>query len=114
MPCASQVCWEHPELPGFGCWGTMQALLLAKPSCWRGWLHPCIARLDVALGGPVWWLATLHVVGGLEPDDRCGPPCTRRPFPESCSHCRAIGSGLCYVHMRADLFRYTLIHELKL
>jgi len=22
------------------------------------------ARLDVALGSPVWWLATLHIAGG--------------------------------------------------
>jgi len=27
------------------------------------------ARLDVALGGLVWWLATLHIAGGLKPDD---------------------------------------------
>ena len=27
------------------------------------------ARLDVALGSLVWWLATLHIAGGLEPDD---------------------------------------------
>ena len=31
------------------------------------------ARLDVALGSLVWWLATLHIVGGLKLDDRCGP-----------------------------------------
>ena len=31
------------------------------------------ARLDVALGSLVWWLATLSVVGGLKLDDRCGP-----------------------------------------
>ena len=24
------------------------------------------ARLDVALGSLVWWLATLHIAGGLE------------------------------------------------
>ena len=27
-------------------------------------------RLDVALGSLVWWLATLHLAGGLKPDDR--------------------------------------------
>ena len=27
------------------------------------------ARLDVALGSLVWWLATLHIAGGLKPDD---------------------------------------------
>ena len=31
------------------------------------------ARLDVALGSLVWWLATLHIAGGLELDDHCGP-----------------------------------------
>ena len=31
------------------------------------------ARLDVALGSLVWWLATLHIAGGLKPDDHCGP-----------------------------------------
>ena len=31
------------------------------------------ARLDVALGSLVWWLATLHIVGGLKLDDHCGP-----------------------------------------
>jgi len=31
------------------------------------------ARLDVALGSLVWWLATLHVAGGLKLDDHCGP-----------------------------------------
>ena len=31
------------------------------------------ARLDVALGSLVWWLATLHIAGGLKLDGRCGP-----------------------------------------
>jgi len=31
------------------------------------------ARLDVALGSLVLWLATLHIAGGLKPDDHCGP-----------------------------------------
>jgi len=31
------------------------------------------ARLDVALGSLVWWLATLHIVGDLKLDDHCGP-----------------------------------------
>jgi len=37
------------------------------------------ARLDVALGSLVCWLATLHIAGGLEPDDHCGP-FQPRPF----------------------------------
>ena len=40
------------------------------------------ARLDVALGSLVWWLATLHIVGGLKQDDHCGP-FQPRPFYDS-------------------------------
>jgi len=29
-------------------------------------LEPFKARLDVALGSLVWWLATLHMAGGLK------------------------------------------------
>ena len=36
-------------------------------------------RLDVALGSLVWWLATLHIAGGLKLDDHCGP-FQPRPF----------------------------------
>ena len=31
------------------------------------------SRLDVALGGLVCWLVTLHIAGGLKLDDHCGP-----------------------------------------
>ena len=31
------------------------------------------ARLDVALGSLVWWLAALHIAGGLKLDGHCGP-----------------------------------------
>ena len=41
------------------------------------------ARLDVALGSPVWWLVTLHIAGGLKLDDHCGP-FQPRPFYDSC------------------------------
>ena len=37
------------------------------------------ARLDVALGSLVWWLATLHIAGGLNLDDHYGP-FQPRPF----------------------------------
>ena len=37
------------------------------------------ARLDVALGSLVWWLATLHIAGGLKLNDHCGP-FQPRPF----------------------------------
>jgi len=39
-------------------------------------------RLDVALGSLVWWLAALHVDGGLKLDDHCGP-FQPRPFYDS-------------------------------
>ena len=39
-------------------------------------------RLDVALGSLVWWLATLHIAGGLKLDDHCGP-FQPRPFCDS-------------------------------
>ena len=37
------------------------------------------ARLDVALGSLVWWLATLNMAGGLKLDGHCGP-FQPRPF----------------------------------
>ena len=40
------------------------------------------ARLDVALGSLVWWLATLHIAGGLKLNDHCGP-FQPRPFYNS-------------------------------
>ena len=40
------------------------------------------ARLDVALGSLVCWLATLHIAGGLKLDDHCGP-FQLRPFYDS-------------------------------
>jgi len=39
------------------------------------------ARLDVALGSMVCWLATLHIAGGLELDDHCDP-FQPRPFSD--------------------------------
>ena len=40
------------------------------------------ARLDVALGSLVWWLATLLRAEGLKLDDHCGP-FQPRPFCDS-------------------------------
>ena len=40
------------------------------------------AKLDVALGSLVWWLATLHIAGGLKLDDHRGP-FQPRPFYDS-------------------------------
>ena len=41
-----------------------------------------IARLDVALGSLVQWLAILHTAEGLKLDDHCGP-LQPRPFYDS-------------------------------
>ena len=42
--------------------------------------HSLIPHIvDVALGSLVWWLATLHIAGGLKLDDHCGP-FQPRPF----------------------------------
>ena len=43
------------------------------------------ARLDEALGSLIWWLATLHIAGGLKLDDHCGP-FQPRPFYNSMIH----------------------------
>ena len=40
------------------------------------------ARLNVALGSLVWWLATLHTAGGLKLHDHCDP-FQPRPFYDS-------------------------------
>ena len=37
------------------------------------------ARLDVTLGGLIWWLATLPIAVGLKLDDLCSP-FQPRPF----------------------------------
>jgi len=52
------------------------------------------ARLDVALGSLVWWLATLHIAGGLKLDDHCGP-FQPRPFCDSM---------ICLILMLAGIF----------
>jgi len=49
------------------------------------------ARLDVALGSLVRWLVTLHIAGGLKPDDHCGP-FQPRPFYDSVIKCRVNSS----------------------
>jgi len=52
------------------------------------------ARLDVALGSLVWWLATLHIAGGLKLNDHCGP-FQPRPFYDSMNRdCREKSSYL--------------------
>jgi len=47
------------------------------------------ARLDVALGSLVWWLATLHIAGGLKLSDHCGP-FQPRPFYDCMILCKKL------------------------
>jgi len=49
------------------------------------------ARLDVALGSLVWWLATLHIAGGVKLNDHCGP-FQPRPFYDSMIHILSLDS----------------------
>ena len=58
-------------------WNRLPKEVVDAPS-----LHAFKARLAVALGSLVWWLATLHIAGGLKLDDHCGP-FQPRPFYDS-------------------------------
>jgi len=58
-------------------WNRLSREVVDAPS-----LEAFKARLDVALGSLVWWLVTLHIAGGLKPDDHCGP-FQPRPFYDS-------------------------------
>ena len=58
-------------------WNRLSKEVVDAPS-----LEAFKARLDVALGSLVWWLATLHVGRVLKPDDHCGP-FQARPFYDS-------------------------------
>jgi len=55
-------------------WNRLPREVVGAPS-----LEAFKARLDVALGSLVWWLATLHIAGGMKLDDHCGP-FQPRPF----------------------------------
>ena len=57
-------------------WNRLPKEVVGAPS-----LEALKARLDVALGSLVWWLATLHI-GGLKLYDHCGP-FQPRPFCDS-------------------------------
>jgi len=46
--------------------------------------------LDVALGSLVWWLATLHIAGGLKLDEHYGP-FQPRPFYDAMNNDLANG-----------------------
>ena len=58
-------------------WNRLPKVVVDAPS-----LEAFKARLDVALGSLVWWLATLHIAGGLKLDGHCGP-FQPRPFYDS-------------------------------
>ena len=79
----SAPCRNDVELPRFSCNPESylkhgkQKEAVDAPS-----LEAFKARLDVALGSLVWWLVTLHIAGGLKPDDHCGP-FQPRPFYDS-------------------------------
>ena len=62
-------------------WNRLPKEVVDAPS-----LEASKARLDVALGSLVWWLATLHIAGGLKLDDHCGP-FQPRPFYDSVILC---------------------------
>ena len=53
-------------------WNRLPKEVVDAPS-----LEALKARLDVAQGSLVWWLATLHIAGGLKLSDHCGPFQTR-------------------------------------
>ena len=55
---------------------------VAQGGCGCPSLEAFKARLDMALGSLVCWLATLHIAGGLKLDDHCGP-FQPRPFYDS-------------------------------
>lgn len=54
------------------------------------------SQMTVALGSLAWWLMTLHLAGGLKPDDHCGP-FPPRPLCESMS----IANGM-YKNLRGS------------
>ena len=73
-------------------WNMLPMKVVDVPS-----LEALKARMVVALGSLVYWLATLHIAEGLKLNDHCGP-FQPRPFYDSmkkikkssrsqCSHC---------------------------
>jgi len=68
------ICDHFIESQNHYGWNTLPKEVVDAPS-----LEAFKARLDVALGSLVCWLATLHIAGGLKPDDHCGP-FQPRPF----------------------------------
>jgi len=73
-PFAGDALWQHQKVPkgkgqGFGTGWSLRSLptqgilwICDSRLCWD--FVAFKARLDVALGSPVWWLATLHIAGG--------------------------------------------------
>ena len=56
-------------------WNTLPKEAVDAPS-----LEAFKARLDVALGSLLWWLAPLHIAGGLKLGEHCGPSQPRPLF----------------------------------
>ena len=67
------------------------------------------ARLDVALGSLIWWLATLHVAGGLKLDDHCGP-FQPRPFYDSMILTKAEALASLIAYSRQREFMVLVLH----
>ena len=62
------------------------------------------ARLDVALGSLVWWMATLHIAGGLELNDHCGP-FQPRPFYDS----MILKAGAAFRKLQMEWFNFKCV-----
>ena len=70
------------------------------------------ARLGVALGSLVWWLATLHIAGGLKLDDHCGP-FQPRPFCDS-TICSMKRKSLFCVRIFDCYFGFSMFLKIKI
>ena len=82
------------------CWNRLPREVVAVP-----FLEAFKARLDVALGSLVWWLATPHTAVGLKLHGHCGPfqprPfCDSGPSPSHCSLCMLGVAFFSYCRMK--------------
>ena len=82
------------------CWNRLPREVVVVP-----FLEAFKARLDVALGSLVWWLATLHTAVGLKLHGHCGPfqprPfCDSGPSPCHCSLCMLGVAFFSYCRMK--------------
>ena len=60
----------------------LHSYTLKRQGLQQNFLIPLQGPTAPTLGSLVWLLATLHIVGGLKPDDHCGP-FQPRPFYDS-------------------------------